>query len=151
MYCCEADWKPLVRTSVLLGVFGTALTLAGLLWRLPAAGLGGSALLSFALYLYIHRTWEQGDFISLAETYLLVSRRKKAYIFHANDIKEVVYGNSIGLKYAEQWFTLNYFVPCKQFQNELVKFAVRNGIYVHAAGCVSPGHGKYARLRVVKR
>ncbi|HBS57910.1 MAG TPA: hypothetical protein DEA44_01435, partial [Firmicutes bacterium] len=62
MYCCEADWKPLVRTSVLLGVFGTALTLAGLLWRLPAAGLGGSALLSFALYLYIHRTWEQGDF-----------------------------------------------------------------------------------------
>lgn len=151
MYCCEADWKPMVRTSVLLGLAGVLLVIGGVCWHFAPAGFCGGVMLLCALHLYIHRTWDQGDFISLADSYLMVSRRKKGYIFHANDIQEIVYGSSIELKLAGQWFGLNCFVKRKQLQNELVNFAVRNKIFVHAAGCVSQGQGKYARLRVVKR
>lgn len=150
MYCYTVDWKRVVLTPVLLGLFGTFMILFGFLCWLPVS-IGGSIMLTFAMYGYVHRTWEQGDFISLAETYLLVCRRKKEYIFHASDIKEIVYGNHIGLRFQEQWFNLNCFVQCKQFQNVLVQFAVHNGIFVHASDFKGQSYGKYSRLRTVRR
>lgn len=151
MYSYSVDWKRTVLTARLLGLCGVLLMAAGLLWHWLPAVIAGSFVLWCAIYIYIHRSWEQGDFISLADSYLLVCRRKKEYIFHASDIKEIVYGNYIGLKFQKQWFNLSCFVQCKQFQNDIVQFAVRNGIFVHASGCAGQGQGKYSRLRLIKR
>lgn len=151
MYSYSVNWKCALLTPILLGLPAAFLILAGLLWHWLPLVLGGNIILWFAVYLYIHRTWELGDFISLADTYLLVCRRRKEYIFHASNIKEIVYGNHIKLQLQKQWFNLSCFVQCKQFQNDLVQFAVRNGIFVHASGAKEQEHGKYARLRIAKR
>lgn len=151
MYSYRVNWKRILLPPRLLGLCGTSMMLSGIFWYWLPAVVGGGFVLWSAIYLYVHRSWEQGDFISLAESYLLVCRRKKEYIFHASDIKEIVYGNYIGLKFQKQWFNLSCFVQCKQFQNEIVQFAVRNGIFVHASGYTGQEHGKYSRLRLVKR
>lgn len=151
MYSYPVHWKCVLCTPALLGLLAGCLMLTGYLWHWWPLTVGGTMVLWVAIYLYVHRPWEQGDFISFADSYLLVCRRRKEYVFHASNIMEIVYGSNIKFKFQKQWFNLNCFVPCKQFQNDLVRFAVRNGIFVHASGAKGQEHGKYARLRIAKR
>lgn len=151
MYCYAVETKRILLFPILLGLTGVMMIMAGCLWKWLPPGIGGSIILWFAVYVYWHRTWEPGDFVSFAESYLLITRRKKQYLFHASEIKEVIYGNQTKLKLQQAWFDLGCFARCKHFQNDLVQFAVYNKIYVHAAGSKGQEHGKYARLRIVKR